>query len=265
MDSNDIQNDKIKSSLINVETLQKEYENTLQQYQEAVNNYISILENNSENELISMKGRSWWGISKLNEGTVQTEEECRNMCFNDEQCSGATFNESRHYCWTRKGNSQISVGKDDDTALIRKSTESLVTMKRLNEKLIDLNSQIVSELSNSQPLVEEQKQDKEMVHVKLNDSYQKLLEQKVEMDKQLREYYTIEQYIDNSSLFVNQKNSVYIFWVLIVCLLFLYIFRIPGGFIFSIIILLIFTYTLRTPNGFVIWFILLVIVCYLHF
>ena len=40
MDHNEIQNENIQKALINVEALQKEYDNTLQQYLEAVKNYI---------------------------------------------------------------------------------------------------------------------------------------------------------------------------------------------------------------------------------
>ena len=71
MDSNEVQNDKVKASVINVETLQKEYDVTLQQYQEAVQNYISILENSSS-KFEALKGRTWWGTDKLEEGTVDT-------------------------------------------------------------------------------------------------------------------------------------------------------------------------------------------------
>ena len=45
----EIQNDKINSALIKLETLQKEYEVTLQQYQEAGKNYITALQSNDNN------------------------------------------------------------------------------------------------------------------------------------------------------------------------------------------------------------------------
>ena len=44
MDYKEIQNDKMKSALIKVEALQKEYEVILQQYQEAGKNYINSLQ-----------------------------------------------------------------------------------------------------------------------------------------------------------------------------------------------------------------------------
>ena len=50
---NEIENDKLKTVLIKVEALQKEYEVTLQQYQESGKNYISALEIGTNNDFIS--------------------------------------------------------------------------------------------------------------------------------------------------------------------------------------------------------------------
>lgn len=256
--------EELQSSSIKVESLQKEYEVLLQQYQEAVQNYISLLQNGTENELTYLKGRTWWGTGKINETNVDTQEECASLCLNEKDCSGATFNPSRRYCWIRKGDTSITVGKDDDYAIVKKSTESINVMKSLNERLLDLNIKIVDELTKVEPIIKEQNKNKDQIYKKLDVAYQQLLKQKMEMDAQLREYYNIEESIDNTSLFVNQQNSIYLFLVLLVCLLLLIIFRIQYSFLISIILLMIFTYTLRNPTWFAIWFVLLVIVCYLH-
>ena len=54
---NELQNDKIKSSLIKVQALQKEYEVTLHQYQEAVQNFITNLqsEKSSKTNMVRIK------------------------------------------------------------------------------------------------------------------------------------------------------------------------------------------------------------------
>ena len=54
MNSNEIQKDKIKSTLIKIESLQKEYEVTLQQYQEAGQNYITSIQTSKTNYLGSL-------------------------------------------------------------------------------------------------------------------------------------------------------------------------------------------------------------------
>ena len=238
---NEIQNDKIKSTLIKVETLQKEYEVTLQQYQEAGKNYITSLQTVSSNPcanyqkdstgisqacyekiwaaqgctttqmvnantdwakaqtfdglvydsylwatltddthrkgcygdstnyttntapvnpntsvFTALKGRTWWGTGGLSEGSVNSQEECENMCANSPECSGATFNPVKRYCWTRTGDIGISAGMDTDYALITQQKAALSVMKTLNERLLEINNQITSELQSINPQVQEQ-------------------------------------------------------------------------------------------------------------
>jgi len=352
---NEIQNDKVKSILIQVETLQKEYEVTLQQYQEAGKNYISSLQSVSSNpcsnykkdstdisqacyekiwadqgcvtpqpininsdwaktqtldglvndsylwatmvddthrkgcygdstnyttntspvypnisDLIftSLKGRTWWGTSGLSEGKVDTKEECENMCINSPECSGATFNPVKKYCWTRTGDTGVSAGMDSDIALITQQKAALIVMKTLNDRLLEINNQITNALQSINPEVEEEYEEKNRKKKELNSSYNQLLEQKIEIDKQLQEYYSIQQEYDNQSIYVNQQNVSYRFWVLITCLVILITIQKLIGtqsppilitiWLLIIIILIILTYSLSTPSGFFMWFVLLV-------
>lgn len=352
MNSNEIQNDKIKSTLIKVETLQKEYEVTLQQYQEAGKNYITSLQSVSSNpcsnykgsdtsisqecynkiwadqgcitpgpsatndwakaqtldglvydsylwatmtdadhrrgcygdstnyttntspvypnssNFTALRGRTWWGTAGLSEGTVNTQEECENMCANSDKCSGATFNPVKRYCWTRTGDNGITAGLDTDYALVTQQKAALSVMKYLNERLLTLNQQIANELQNINPEVRQQYEEKNQKQQELNQSYNKLLEQKIELDKQLQEYYSIDQEENNQSIYVTQQNVSFRFWVLITALVVLItIKRIFGSenppisitiWVLIIILLIILTYSLSTPAGFLVWFILLV-------
>lgn len=219
MDYNEIENDKVDSSLVNIEALQKEYEVTLQQYQESVKNYISALQSsndsNSNSKYVSLKERTWWGSEALSEGTATTKEECETMCANSENCSGATFNPVKRYCWIRKGDSSVTPGESDDYALIPKQKAALNMMKTLNDKLLSLNKQIADEINYVNPQVEQQSEEMNTKYIQLNESYQQLLEQKLEMEKQLQEYSSVEEEYDNQSLYVNQQASYMKVWVII--------------------------------------------------
>lgn len=269
MDYTEVQDNKIKASLIKIETLQKEYDVILQQYQEAVKNYITNIQN-SDNSFVSLSGRTWWGNGGLTEGAVSTKEECETMCANNDECTGATFNPVKRYCWARKGEAALSVGETEDQALIPKQKAALISMKILNEKLLSINEEIADEFKNISPNVEKQTQEKNDKQEQLNKSYQHLLEQKIEMEKQLREYYSVEQDNENQTLFVNKQSIVMRFWVLITAIILLVtIYKMYGSdnppfliifWLFIIIILIILTYTLNTPAGFVMWFIIIMAV-----
>jgi hypothetical protein len=275
MDYKEIQNDNIQAALIKVQTLQKEYEVTLQQYQESGKNYINSLKNTSEAysnspEYTALQGRTWWADSGISEGTVDTQEECENMCSTSDNCTGATFNPVKRYCWARTGDGSVSAGTDSDYALIPKQKAAIIVMKGLNDKLLNINQQITNELKNINPDVEKQSQEKQLKQQQLNESYQKLLEQKMEMEKQLQDYYSIEEDNENQSLYVNQQNVSLRFLVLITCLILIVtlkkIYGVESASVNVIIkvligiILLILTYSLSSPAGFAMWFIVLLIV-----
>jgi hypothetical protein len=272
---NELQNDKIKSSLIKVQALQKEYEVTLHQYQEAVQNFITNLQSEKSSKtnntkFTALQGRTWWGTSGLSQGSVSTQEECENMCVNSPQCSGATFNPVERYCWIRSGESMITAGRDNDYALITQQKAALSIMKNLNERLLYLNHEITNELQNINPEVKEQYDEKNIKQEQLVSSYNHLLQQKIELDKELREYYSIGEEESNQLLFVNQQNLSFRFWVLLTCLVILIlIYQFFSGELpplsitiplIIIIVLIILTYNLSHPSGFFIWFIFLLLI-----
>jgi hypothetical protein len=216
----------------------------------------------------ALKGRTWWGTTPLSEGPASTQEECENMCANSDKCSGATFNPVKRYCWTRSGDSNISTGQDDDYALISQQKEALSLMQSLNDKLLDLNNKITTELSIINPQVKQQQIDKNLKQQQLTESYQELLNQKNVIDAHLQEYYSVEQDDMNQSLYTISQNISLRFWVLITCLILLVTIKQFFGsenpqlsvtiWLLIIIVLIILTYTLNTPIGFMMWFLLLV-------
>jgi hypothetical protein len=280
-DYNKIQNDKTEETLIKIEVLQKEYEVTLQQYQEALQNYISSLENThsitnsnsnnqDESQFTSLKGRTWWGTQGLKEGTVSNESECISMCASDDKCSGATFNPVKRYCWTRSGDSSITTGLDTDNALVKKQTLAISVMKVFNDKLLNLNKEIADTLLKIKPQIKEQMEEKNRKQEELNKSYQQLLEQKTEIEKQKQEYNSINKYNQNQLLFTDQENISNRFWVLITFLVLLFtfnkMFNLPTPsfsfliWIFIISAFITLTFNMTTSGGFFMCFAVFIII-----
>jgi hypothetical protein len=262
--------DAIDSALLKIQTLQQEYDVIVKQYQEAVNNYITLLETNTGKEYTALKGRAWWGTSSLKEQIVETQKECENMCANSNSCSGATFNTVSRYCWTRTGESSLTVGQDNDYALITKIKASLETMKYLNNKLLDLNKQINEQISNIQPDINNEYNMNNQYQTELETNYEKLLEQNIEVQKQLEEYYSIDEEEENQKLFVNQESGSYKIWLIITGLVLIFTIKklivsenptVSAMFWIIIFILMVaLTYGLRRPSGFFVWFIVLIII-----
>jgi uncharacterized membrane protein len=224
--------------------------------------------NDERDEFVKLKGRSWWGTSGISESNVNNENDCQDMCINSDKCSGATYNSTKRYCWTRTGESNITVGKDDDYAIIPKTTATLITMKTLNEKLLSLNDEIDNELTNISPEIKEQLQEKNEKHTALNGSYKKLIEQKIEIEKQLEEYNSINEQQEIQSYYATKENISMKFWSLVMFIILLVTIQKFIGisnpplyitiWFIIIILLIVLSYTLTSPSGFMIWFLLII-------
>lgn len=268
-----MQPDNINSSLIKVESLQKEFDVTLQQYHEASQSYIESMNTDtlSGNDVpfVRIEEAGWWGTGGIAEKSVSSVDECKNMCLNSENCSGATFNEVKKYCWTRTGDSILSHAMGTD-ALIPKKKAILIWMKVLNEKLLDINNKIINENKNMIPEVNHQHENKNKKQKELNNAYNVLLEQKIEMEKKLQEYYSIEASKEDKTLYVTKKsNSMRIWTIFTIIMLFmtckqLYGSEIPSVskiiWIFIILTLIGLTYIISNPSGFALWLMLLVVI-----
>lgn len=270
---NDIQNDKINEALIKLQALQKEYDVVLQQYEEAVKNYITTLQstsNSTNTSFTALKGRTWWGTQGVAEGIADSQDQCEAMCAKSSVCTGATFNPVKRYCWARGGDGRLTPGQDDDYALVPQQRAALTNMKGLNDKLISLNNEIMTIVQDQQPQVEAQKQEQNNKYVKLSDSYQHLLEQKVAMEKQLQEYNSIEEDYENQNLYATQQNMAYSNWTIIaIAVVIITIKKMYGSssvsvnMIFWVVMLVLLfrlSFNLGQPSGFLVWFILLMVI-----
>ena len=187
-----------------------------------------------------------------------------SMCDSDDKCSGATFNPVKRYCWTRTGQSSITPGLDTDSALVKKQTAAISVMKVFNDKLLNLNKQIANALLNINPQIKEQIEEKNKKQEELNKSYQQLLEQKSEMEKQKQSYNSINKYNQNQSLYTDEQNVSNRLWLLITFLIVWFtirkMFNLPSpsfSFLIWLIIIssfIILTFNLTTSGGFLMCF-----------
>lgn len=228
---NNNNSDNLESTNVQLEMLEKEYMLILKQYETAYANYISNLNSqqqqqpNNSDSFSALQGRTYWGTYGIKEGTAATQKECESMCLSDTKCTGATFNPSKRYCWTRGGDSGLTVGTDSDYALIPKIKENLILLKNLNQQLMDLNKRISNKLNMIYPLAKEETSSKNEKQNELTQSYSSLVKEKTELENVLNEYETLEETLNNNTLYVNQKNLSLRMWVIIAIILLVITFK----------------------------------------
>jgi hypothetical protein len=278
--------DKFNSSLLKIQSLENDFTLLMKQYEEAHLNYINSLNTTSNTSttdpttylpMISIPGSTWNGTSTLTEGAVSSIDECKAMCSADTNCSGATYNSTKSYCWVRTGKGEIQISVDTaDNAIVSELTQNLTTIQSLNKRLSDLSQQIDTELNKILPEASKEIDSKNASKGKLQSIYQQLKEDRIKIDKQLKEYKKIDtDYID-TNIYVNEKNSKYILWGIFALSIFFYTIKtmfFPGissnifSFIFWIVMAILFMITatrLNSSAGFLLWGIIITLVIFIQ-
>jgi len=263
--------DKIDSTMLRLKTLETEYELTMKKYEETYKTYVNSLNSNNSSkiEYQYINSSTYWGTSGLEEKPLTTQEECSALCSHNSQCSGATFNPDKRYCWTRKGEGDVTAGQDTDVAIVQKSMNILTQLKFLNTRLVTLNREIKTTLNDLQtPALEEMKaKDKKGVY--LNNLSSKLEKERLQLTKMMNEYATVNESYDQSNLIAIQKNVQFKYWFLLASIVFIITLKkminpksASINFIFWVILfilLLIFSYTLTSPQGYLMWLVIVLV------
>jgi hypothetical protein len=254
-------------TLLKIETLEKEYSILLNQYEEAYKNYMSSLSKN--NEFISIKGKTWWGKNPLSQSIVSNIQECITTCAKNSQCSGATFNQTNNYCWTRTGETTLTSGSEDEFALITNMKSQLLILDYLNQKLIEINKQILMEFNN----IDLSSIDNKEQQQQLNNNYMKLVKEQETLNNMLANYNDINTSVLTKQLIVEQSSASLRLWLFITIIIVLFTinqiffgFPLSGTFLFRMFIVIIFimvAFTLHTRQGFLMAIIILLLIFFI--
>lgn len=222
---------KINSDLIQLETLEKEFEVVLNQYEEAYQTYINNLNNpQSSKTFVSLKGRAYWGTYGLKEKSVSTQKECESMCASDIKCTGATFNPSKRYCWTRGGDGELTVGQSTDYAIVYELRNNIIILKNLNDRLIKIYNRIEYILNNNiHPKMEQYNKTKQQTINKLKIEYKNLLDERVKLNTVLQTLDNYNREYENTSLSVQQQNLSLRMWIIISLIVIFVAFTVLSG------------------------------------
>jgi hypothetical protein len=265
-------NENLNSDILKIDALEKEYNTVLKQYEEAYKNCNTELQNSlnaKQNSFKTFTNRAYWGTAGLKEGTVGSQTDCENMCASDVTCSGATFNPVQKYCWTRSGKGTLSPTSNTTVALLPTVKGCVLTLKSLNDRLIEINKQLTEVISttNSQLVIAEASNNNSKA--KLYNYYRQLLKERLQMGKILSDYKTIDNENENQSLYVLSQDNTLRAWILTACILILIVVNKMLGNETSVVklfwatmmtLLLIASFSISNASGFIVWCALILII-----
>jgi hypothetical protein len=176
---------------------------------------ITTVANPKVENLVDIKGATFWGTRGLSEGAASSIEECKARCSADSSCSGATYNSDKAYCWTRSGDSQVGVGMPTDYAIIPENLKYLKIIQGLSQKLTDINDKILKTMNKGEPLYSRQDIHRKQQTILLNQNYKKLTEEREKVEKTIKKYQDLNQAQNEGEIVITKNYSAFILSVVI--------------------------------------------------
>ena len=224
---------KNQSAILNLESLTKQYDTTLIQYNQVQSDYINVLESqNSSSQvensgtasnLVSVPNTTFWGTKGISSSNVSSVSECSALCSKTPGCSGATYNvtnNNQNNCWLTSGDGSIITGTSDQFAIITEDKKYLKTLEKLNIQLIDLSDQIMQILKTNKNVFIEQDEKRFSKYALLRENYEKLEDERKKILEQLLKYQTMEEKQNQGELIVtrNYYNYILLLIIALICI-----------------------------------------------
>jgi len=214
-----------------LESLLKQYDNTLTQYTQLNSEYLTYIKNTNDaslsNDLITVDNSEYTGttISEIKSADV---EACRASCSSTSGCSGATYNLTKdstiNNCSLKSGDGQINI-KEKYSAIVTKKKDYLNRLKVLNNQLTNINTNITNYISTNKPDMSSQLAGDQNIMNQLSNDLSFLVGKKDEIDKQIRSVNDLDSKIQEGSILVHMNYSIFsilLFSAILVVLIFLY-------------------------------------------
>jgi hypothetical protein len=169
--------------------------------------------------LTDIKGSTFWGTGKLDEGEATSIEQCKAMCSADSSCTGATYNPDKAYCWTRTGEGSINASIPNDYAIIPENLKYLKVIQGLSEQLTNINQEILKTMNKGKPLYSEQELQRKQQTVILNRNYKKLVKEREKVEKTIKKYQDLNKSQHQGEIFISQNYYKFIALIIIVLII----------------------------------------------
>ena len=216
--------EETKSMTMDLEVLQQQYSNLLISYQQAVSDYVSYLNQQSQlsqpnyninkQPYVSIQGYAYNGTGGAGATQASNLQECIAACSNSENCSGATFVSGR--CLLRTGESPIVPSTQTSYAIVPESMKLLFNMENINQQLIQVNQQLTDKMKTANPLYDSQVSSRFQQQQLLIQNYEELIRERDNILSLIKEYETLDNTSSNDEIKINSNYYVYILLLILV-------------------------------------------------
>jgi hypothetical protein len=176
-----------------LETLSKEYEKVLKEYEKTQKEYnkLSDLTCNSFKSSCAhttLTGYAYTGGSLLQTDTnVTLPNACVASCSKITGCSGATFNSVDKKCYLRSQGEKVEISNNNkNQAIFYKKTAYVQYLKLLNDKLISLNTDILTKIRQGSQEYDNKRLETGAKTIILQEKSKELYKKKADLENKLK-------------------------------------------------------------------------------
>ena len=239
--NNENTTEESSSIVLNLESLTKNYQTLLIEYQQAVVNYINYIKEKTDvsnnmvdngDAMVTIKGVQYWGTGGISQNNAKTINECKAACVAASGCTGAIYNATdyaRPMCWLRSGESNIRVGKENDYSIIKKEQYLLSIIQSINEKLTSINQQIMEITSVAQPVFETTAQESQYQNSTLINNYKQLTQDREKIAQLMNEYQTLEEQQIQGDIKINQNYYSFLLLIALAIIIIFMLYNLSGS------------------------------------
>jgi hypothetical protein len=161
--------------------------------------------------LTEIKGQSFWGTNRVSENVSNTLQECSASCSNTPNCTGATFNSDKKYCWLREGEGTTIPSKTNDYAIVPKSIQLLKIVESLNNEIIVINRKMQKKINEVYGVYGNQVENRLNQNDSLINQYDSLNVERDKINSIISEYQTLEEKQNVMELYITK--NYYLFFI----------------------------------------------------
>lgn len=201
---------------IQLQNLSNDYNMLISQYQDTYQKYIDVINSDNTN-FKTVNNSAFYGqqINTLNNTDI---DNCKTACSSNSSCSGATYNTLSNNCILSSGTGNI-VQEQKSKAIVKEAMYYSYQLQKLNAKLLELNQQMVIASNNNYNEFQKSQQQSIDQEEVMNNNYQTLTNERIEIEKMIREYETLNRAYENGNINVTSNYYSYIALLFITILL----------------------------------------------
>jgi len=199
------------SDLMKLESLDREFILSLEQYQQLTNTYFSL--NTEQSQLTSIQGSAVTGGTVMSSESLPSVNCCQSLCSSISNCAGANYDSSNETCVITSGNVELyNTNNNSNYAIVSTKMQLLSQLQNLNQQLYNILNSSAILVKQVNPNSEAQTQQLRIESDKLRINYDLFLKNKLDLDNLIRENADLENEYNTTSIMVKQSNLSYFFW-----------------------------------------------------